>query len=445
MARDRLAAMRAQQGNVSSNSYPTQASGNGGYQGRRTNPYAQQDDRAYEMSDEGEGGGDMSAFYSEVRAATPGTNAGYLIRFFQISSIQDTIRTLNDNVARIGDLHSRSLNNMDDVAAQRNAAQLDELVEDTSALGASLKRRVKALEAQGGSGRDGQIRKQQTAFVKSKFVEAIQNYQTVEQQYRTKYKQRMERQYKIVKPDATPEEIRAVVNDEQGGQIFSQALMNSRYTDSRAAYREVQERHEDIKRIEKTLAELAQLFNDMSVLVEQQDETINVIQTQAAGVEKDTEAGLQYTDKAVTSARAARKKRWICFFITLVLLIIIGIVVGVVVNNQPLAAPPPSLPPQPTSVSSLSLPFSPPTPHRTSAMPAKKRCQFQIGTESQCSSAALRIVGECPHCRAQFCGSHRLPEHHDCSNLEDCRQQAFERNKLKLESERTVASKMATA
>ena len=37
----------------------------------------------------------------------------------------------------------------------------------------------------------------QTALVKSKFVEAIQNYQTVEQQYRTKYKQRMERQFKI--------------------------------------------------------------------------------------------------------------------------------------------------------------------------------------------------------------------------------------------------------
>lgn len=40
--------------------------------------------------------------------------------------------------------------------------------------------------------------------------------------------------------------------------------MNSnRYGESRAAYREVQERHEDIKRIEKTLGELAQLFNDV--------------------------------------------------------------------------------------------------------------------------------------------------------------------------------------
>ena len=33
--------------------------------------------------------------------------------------------------------------------------------------------------------------------MKQKFVEAIQSYQAAEQQYRTKYKQRMERQFKI--------------------------------------------------------------------------------------------------------------------------------------------------------------------------------------------------------------------------------------------------------
>ncbi|KAJ4488085.1 syntaxin-like protein [Lentinula aciculospora] len=265
----------------------------------------------------GGGADDMSSFYAEI------------------SSLQDSIRTFNDNVTRIGELHSRSLNNTDDAAAQRNAAQLDELVADTSALSATLKRRIKALERQAGSGRDGQIRKQQTALVKSKFVEAIQNYQNVEQQYRTRYKQRMERQFKIVKPDASPEEVKAVVNDDSGGQIFSQALLNSnRYGESRAAYREVQERHEDIKRIEQTLGELAQLFNDMSVLVEQQDETIQNIETTAATVEKDTEAGLNYTDKAVVSARAARKKRWICFIITLIILAIIGIVVGIEVAQH---------------------------------------------------------------------------------------------------------------
>jgi len=331
MARDRLAAMRAQQGAGYNDapSYPAQTD-NGAYGGgaRRANPYAQQDDR-YEMTDvhqdstvpltAGAGGDDMSVFYSEI------------------SSIQDSLRTYNDNVSRISDLHQRSLNNLDETAMQRNQQQLEELIESTSALSNQLKLRVKALQKKGGSGRDGQIRKQQTGLVKQKFVEAIQNYQQVEQQYRAKYKQRMERQFKIVKPDATPEEVKAVVNDEQGGQIFAQALQSSnRYGESRAAYREVQERHEDIKRIERTLGELAQLFNDMSILVEQQDETIVAIEANASNVEKDTEMGLQHTDKAVESARAARKKRWICFCIILIILAIVAIVVAVTVvkNNN---------------------------------------------------------------------------------------------------------------
>jgi hypothetical protein len=49
---------------------------------------------------------------------------------------------------------------VDDAASQRNAAQLNELAENTSALSATLKRRIQTLEGQRGSGRDGQIREQ---------------------------------------------------------------------------------------------------------------------------------------------------------------------------------------------------------------------------------------------------------------------------------------------
>jgi syntaxin 1B/2/3 len=134
------------------------------------------------------------------------------------------LRIFNDNITRISDLHSRSLNNTDDAAAQRNATQLEQLVEDTSALSNSLKLRIKTLEKQSGSGRDGQIRKQQTALVKSKFVEAIQSYQTVEQQYRTKYKQRLERQFKI---GASVILLRATVNPKLMGEI-SETRCNAR-------------------------------------------------------------------------------------------------------------------------------------------------------------------------------------------------------------------------
>jgi len=316
-AMDRLAAMRAQQGGnrYNSSNAPQQA---GGYD-RRNNPYAQQDEGRYEMTKVQDSrdrltgtGDDMNSFYDEI------------------SSIQDAIREFDNNVRRVSDLHSRSLNNMDDQAAARNAQQLESLVDETSGMSNDIRNRIKALAQERSSPRDANARSQQIGVVKQKFMESIQNYRSVEQQFSAKYKQRMERQFKIVKPDATPEEVRAVVNDEQGGQVFSQALMSSnRYGESRAAYREVQERHEDIKRIERTITELAQLFNDMSVLVEQQDETINTLETTAGDVEKDVEGGLVYTEKAVVSARAARKKRWICFGIIVVILIIVAIILAI--------------------------------------------------------------------------------------------------------------------
>ncbi|KAF7295027.1 Aspartate aminotransferase [Mycena indigotica] len=487
MARDRLAAMRAQQGgNTGSNSYPTQASGGGGggggaggggYQSRRApNPYAQQDDRAYEMSDVRDnsaqsygtpmnatsGGDSMSAFYTEAR----------LFPLFRTVSAHSTI-TFNALATfihgRLTTLMTMRLNVMLPLWMTLSKKPAPSVLLSSAASRHWRNKVVLVVMGKFASNRrvfqlspySLPLNVSKTALVKSKFVEAIQTYQTVEQQYRTKYKQRMERQFKIVKPDASPEEVRAVVNDDSGGQIFSQALLNSnRYGESRAAYREVQERHEDIKRIERTLGELAQLFNDMSVLVEQQEETINVIETQAAAVEKDTEAGLQYTEKAVESARGARRKRWICFWICLVLLIIIGVVVGIVVKNQvdnskknvtgltrPYSLPPLHLVPPP---------FARATPRChppiqlyqfTTTMPAKKRCEFHNATEEgthQCQAAALRIIGECAMCRGKFCGEHRMPEQHQCSNLQDCRQQAFERNKARLEGERTVTAKLAT-
>lgn len=45
-------------------------------------------------------------------------------------------------------------------------------------------------------------------------------------------------------------------------------------------------------------------------------------------------------------------------------------------------------------------PLEPPAPPMAGK---KQRCQFKSG-EQPCSSAAIRIVGDCPHCEAHFCG-----------------------------------------
>ena len=258
--------------------------------------------------------------------------------FADISDIQDTIRMIDDNINKISDLHSRSLNNMDESSAQYAEQQLQTVQHETSRLTNGVKNKIKNLEAQTKrlppSG-DKNVRNTQIGALKNRFKETIQRYQQVEQSYRQKYRARAERQFRIVKPDATPQEVKAALDDDQGGQIFSQALLNSnRHGEARGALREVQERHEDIKRIERTITELAQLFNEMSILVDEQDDALNVIQEQGAQVENDMSQGLQHTNKAVDSARKARKKRWICFWIIIILIIVIAAVVAGVVCGQ---------------------------------------------------------------------------------------------------------------
>lgn len=61
----------------------------------------------------------------------------------------------------------------------------------------------------------------------------------------------------------------------------------------------------------------------------------------------------------------------------------------------------------------------------------------------RCSSAALRMVGECTKCNKNFCGHHRLPEDHDCPALQTFRKAAFEENMKKLNKEATFANKIS--
>ena len=108
------------------------------------------------------------------------------------------------------------MNSTDENSNHQNAAILDDLVAQTRDLGNSIKSRLQSLEAQPVQpGQDMRIRKNrvsgcsspdilrvangylQTDFARSKFIEALQNYQQVERDYRARYKQRVERQFRI--------------------------------------------------------------------------------------------------------------------------------------------------------------------------------------------------------------------------------------------------------
>ncbi|KAJ2913720.1 hypothetical protein MD484_g6681, partial [Candolleomyces efflorescens] len=249
----------------------------------------------------------------------------------EVASIEQDIQQLNQNVASISATRTHYLTSVDGTDAQDND-KLENLTVETRQLTQRIKSRIQALEGQ--PQYDTQIRKNQIALLRKRFLEAIQAYQREEHEGDQRARQQISKQLHIVKPDATPEDVKAFIDSGQQ-QVFAEALTTStRYGESRTAYKEVQERHQDLQRMEKTLAELAQLFNDIAVLVEEQEAVVTAVENTAVDVEQNTKAALDNTNEAVVHAKRYRRGRWICFGIFVAVILILALVLGIVFGTR---------------------------------------------------------------------------------------------------------------
>ena len=94
-------------------------------------------------------------------------------------------------------------------------------------------------------------------------------------------------------------------------QIFKQ----TRRGEARSALQEVQARHTEIQRIEKTIVELAELFNQMEQLVTEQQTMVDNIDMRGEEVVHNVGKAQDELGGAVDKARAARRKKWWCLLI----------------------------------------------------------------------------------------------------------------------------------
>ncbi|CAH6718355.1 protein Sso1p [[Candida] jaroonii] len=213
--------------------------------------------------------------------------------------------------------------------SEYNSRQVDSLIGEAKTLQDNLKSRISSMQVSSVH-KNEKARIDQIENCRQRFLEEIQEYRIIENQNREQTKLQAERQYKIIKPDASEQEIRAVVEDgSDSQQYFQQALMQSnRRGEARTVLNEVQTRHRELLKLERTMAELTQLFHDMEELVIEQDQAIQQIDEQVATAQHDIEQGVGHTNKAVISAKKARKKRLWCFLICLIIVAILAVVLG---------------------------------------------------------------------------------------------------------------------
>lgn len=226
--------------------------------------------------------------------------------------IDKGIDQIERNLNQLRMLQDRSLNDADTSANSATTRQLDSLSTETMAMYRGLTERVRTVKSNPESRQPKNTA--QVGRVDRRLKQAIQNYQQVESAFRKRTQDQMARQYRIVRPDAPEQEVRAAVEDtSQGAQVFQQALMQSdRRGQARAVLSAVQDRHAAIQKIEQQMIELAQLFQDMDTLVVQQEEQVQQIEQKGEEVVENLDKGNVELGGAIKSVRGARRKKWIC-------------------------------------------------------------------------------------------------------------------------------------
>ncbi|KAH3982829.1 hypothetical protein HBI56_006140 [Parastagonospora nodorum] len=240
-------------------------------------------------------------------------------------------------VDRALDQLDQDLNNLDGVFRRSLArpdmpsGEINRLSSDIMTSYRGLVSRVKHMKSKPASGESRNA--PQVGKIDRRLKATIHRYQTLESDFRNQSQAAAERQYRIVRPDATDAEVREAVADPDAP-IFQQALLSSdRRGQASSTLRNVKERHEAIQNIERQMVELAQLFQDLDTMVQQQEPLVADIEQKGEEVRENMTKGNEEISTAIVSARSRNRKKWWCLLICIIILIIIAVAVAVVVTN----------------------------------------------------------------------------------------------------------------
>lgn len=132
------------------------------------------------------------------------------------------IDNIENNLKLLKTLRQRVINDPDASQQAQTKRELDALNSETMTLYRNFTERLRKIKSQKASREPTNA--SQVGKVDRKLKRAIQQYQQAESEYRSNVKGQIERQYLIVRPDATREEIEAAVDDPLNNQVFSQAV-----------------------------------------------------------------------------------------------------------------------------------------------------------------------------------------------------------------------------
>ena len=221
---------------------------------------------------------------------------------------------------------------------EKKSAEIQDLIGKTNKTALLTKKLLKALtdqteqlKSQGTiQGAEVRIRQTMVNTILRKFQAVVTKYQHIQEIYKRDVKSKLTRQIKIAKPDITDEQVVALMYSGGASDFMSSAIMKG--ADSAAdqikdSLRSATDKYAEVLKLEKSMAELHSMFQDFSLLVENQAELLDNIQHQVETAAEFIEQGNTELVMALDHLKDLRKKQFCLCMTTLVIIAIIIILV----------------------------------------------------------------------------------------------------------------------
>jgi len=245
-------------------------------------------------------------------------------------NIKTGVNTLRNNVKALDTQYKQALFAITPDQQSKSSAEIQRLTDATNALIHQIKSQLDAFKR--GTG-DTHVRKNMADSMTQKFVDVLQTYQKEQTEYKDKVKLRMSQKVRIVKPDATPEEIDAAIESGQADQLYKVGTLDqvNLHSQAKNALSYIQDKHREIVKIEQSINELHDLFVDMAILVESHGAVLEIVETNVNSAVLDTRDGARLMGEANKEQKKSRKKMYIIIVILIIVVIVLllgGIIGG---------------------------------------------------------------------------------------------------------------------
>jgi t-SNARE complex subunit (syntaxin) len=147
------------------------------------------------------------------------------------------------------------------------------------------------ISAHGSDATSSQIRNNLHTKAARDFTRTMREYHAALATFQSELRRRSVRDVRLVDPSMTENRVDALVDSGEASQFVQSRLLSPGLVDLEQTVDALEQRHIEIRRLEREVRLIADLFKDMATLVDLQQESLDVIEKHISETKKKTEEG----------------------------------------------------------------------------------------------------------------------------------------------------------